>query len=315
MTGPLPPERWSDAPTRYPDIAVKILDPRFGALRLFNAAVERLATGFRWVEGPVWFGDHGCLVFSDIPSDRLLRWDAVTGKVSVFRSPAGFANGNARDAQGRLITCEHLGRRLTRTEYDGSLTVLADGYQGKPLNAPSDVALGPDGSVWFTDPGHGIMNDYEGRRATAELPTAVYRLAPGHALEQAVTSLVHPNGLCFSPDGLRLYVVDSAPESRNIHVFDLDGGRLVGGRTFASLEPGTADGIRCDVHGNVWAATGGGGEDYDGVHVFASDGTRIGQILLPEISSNLCFAGPARNRLIVTASQSLYAIYLNTAGL
>jgi len=310
---PLPPERWADAPARYPDPALRALDPRFERYLQFNAAVERIATGFRWVEGPVWFGDHDCLLFSDIPSNRIHRWDAATGAVSVFRQPSSNANGNTRDRQGRLVTCEHLTRRVTRTEHDGSSTVLADRYDGRPLNAPNDVVVGPDDAVWFTDPGYGILSDYEGARAEAELPTAVYRVDPGGAIERVLDDLDRPNGLCFSPDGTRLYVVDSG-ETRSIHVYDVVDGRPRSRRIFADMKPGTSDGIRCDADGNVWSAAGSGGDGYDGVHAFAPDGALIGQIVLPELCSNLCFGGVARNRLFMTASQSVYAVYLDVRG-
>jgi gluconolactonase len=310
----LPGDRWRDAPGRYPDPSVRVLDPRFEPYVVFNAAVERIATGFRWVEGPVWFGDHGCLLFSDIPSDRILRWDARSGDVSVFTEPSNHANGNTRDAEGRLVTCEHRTRRVTRTEHDGSVTVLADRYDGRRLNAPNDVAVGPDGAVWFTDPGYGIMSDYEGERAEPELPTAVYRVgASADAPEPVLDGLERPNGLCFSPDGSRLYVVDSGP-ARVIMMYDLTSGRPATPRVFAEMAPGSSDGIRCDTDGNVWSAAGGGGDGYDGVHVFAPDGVMIGQIVLPEHCANLCFGGPARNRLFMAASQSVYAVYLNVKG-
>jgi gluconolactonase len=311
---PLPPDRWPDAPGRYPDPAVRALDPRFDRCRLHNAAVERLATGYRWVEGPVWFGDHRCLVWSDIPGNRMLRWDEATGVVTPFRSPADFANGHTRDRQGRLVSCEHLTRRVTRTEHDGSITVLIDRFDGKPLNAPNDVVVASDGSVWFTDPGYGILSDYEGRRAALELPTAVYRLDPeGGRAEPVVQDLERPNGLCFAPGETRLYVVDSG-SPRTIHVYDVAEGRVGEGRRFADMRPGSSDGIRCDSEGNLWAAAGGGGDGYDGVHVFAPDGTLIGQVLLPESCANLCFGGVAGNRLFMAASRSIYALYVNATG-
>jgi gluconolactonase len=312
---PLPPDRWPDAPGRYPDPAVRALDPRFDRCRLHNAAVERLATGYRWVEGPVWFGDHRCLVWSDIPGNRMLRWDEATGVVTPFRSPADFANGHTRDRQGRLVSCEHLTRRVTRTEHDGSITVLIDRFDGKPLNAPNDVVVASDGSVWFTDPGYGILSDYEGRRAALELPTAVYRLDPERGdAEPVVQDLERPNGLCFAPGESRLYVVDSGSTPGSIHVYDVAEGRVGAGRRFADMSPGSSDGIRCDSEGNLWASAGGGGDGYDGVHVFAPDGTLIGQVLLPEACANLCFGGVAGNRLFMAASRSIYALYVNATG-
>lgn len=311
---PLPPDRWAGAPARYPDPAVRVVDARFEALVLPNAAVEAVATGFRWTEGPVWFGDHRCLLFSDIPNNRIMRWDEQSGAVGVFRSPSQNANGNTRDATGRLVTCEHRTRRVTRTEPDGRVTVLADGYAGHPLNAPNDVVVAPDGAVWFTDPGFGSMSDYEGRRGELRLPTAVYRLGAGGALEAVLLDLERPNGLCFSPDETLLYVVDSGSSPLSIRVFDMVDGRPVNGRLFADLSPAYSDGIRCDRDGNLWAAAGGGGDGYDGVHVFAPDGVLIGQILLPEVCANLCFGGPDGNRLFMTASRSVYALYVNAAG-
>jgi len=312
---PLPPDRWPDAPGRYPDPAVRALDPRFDRCRVHNAAVERLATGYRWVEGPVWFGDHRCLVWSDIPGNRMLRWNEATGVVTPFRSPADFANGHTRDRQGRLVSCEHLTRRVTRTEHDGSITVLIDRFDGKPLNAPNDVVVASDGSVWFTDPGYGILSDYEGRRAALELPTAVYRLDPERGdAEPVVQDLERPNGLCFAPGESRLYVVDSGSTPGSIHVYDVAEGRVGAGRRFADMSPGSSDGIRCDSEGNLWASAGGGGDGYDGVHVFAPDGTLIGQVLLPEACANLCFGGAAGNRLFMAASRSIYALYVNATG-
>jgi gluconolactonase len=311
---PLSSDRWHDGPVRYPDTAVRVLDPRFEQYRLGNAGVERIATGYRWAEGPVWFGDHRCLLWSDIPNNRVMRWDESTGAVTTFRSPSNYANGHARDRQGRLITCEHLTRRVTRTEYDGSITVLIDEFDGKPLNAPNDVVVASDDSVWFTDPGYGIMSDYEGRQATLELPTAVYRLDPSDGLaEPVIVDLDRPNGLCFSPDESLLYVVDSGSAPKSIHVYDVDGRAVGAGQLFADMNPGGADGVRCDSDGNLWAAASGG-DGFDGVHVFAPDGALIGQIVLPEICANLCFGGAARNRLFMAASQSVYALYVNATG-
>ena len=312
---PAPGNRWVGAPVRYPDPAVRVLDPRFERYRIDSAAVERLATGFRWAEGPVWFGDHRCLLFSDIPNDRILRWDEQTGGLSTFRAPSSFANGGARDRSGRLVSCEHLGRRVTRTEHDGRLTVLADSADGRPLNAPNDVVVSADGAVWFTDPGYGINSDYEGDRAEPQLPTRVYRIDPGDgAIETVIESMERPNGLCFSPEEALLYVVDSGSRPPTIEVFDLSSGRPTHQRTFADMGPGTSDGIRCDVDGNLWAAAAGGGDGYDGVHVFAPDGTRIGQVVLPEQCANLCFGGRRNNRLFMTAGQSVYSLYVNAAG-
>jgi gluconolactonase len=312
---PLPPDRWPDAPGRYPDPAFGVLYPRFDRCRLHNAAVERIATGYRWVEGPVWFGDHRCLVWSDIPNNRMLRWDEATGAVTLFRSPSNYANGHTRDRQGRLVSCEHLTRRVTRTEHDGSITVLIDRFDGKPLNAPNDVVVASDGSVWFTDPGYGILSNYEGGEAAFELPTAVYRLDPERgSAEPVIQDLERPNGLCFAPDESRLFVVDSGSTPRSIHVYDVAEGQVSAGRRFADMSPGSSDGIRCDAEGHLWAAAGGGGDGYDGVHVFASDGTLIGQIVLPEACANLCFGGAARNRLFMTASRSVYAVYVNATG-
>jgi gluconolactonase len=305
----------------YPDPAVEVIDPRFTKYKVVNAAVERLYTGTRWAEGPVWFADGRYLLFSDIPNNRMLRWLEETGEVSVFRSPSNYSNGNSRDRQGRLITCEHDTRRLTRTEYDGTITVLMDRFQEKKLNAPNDLAVDSDGAIWFSDPGYGIMSNYEGHKAPFELPARVYRLDPktGEATVVA-TDMDKPNGLCFSPDEQRLYIVDTGMPKRTgdprpIRVYDVvDGVRLKNGRLFANMSPGSSDGIRCDVDGNVWSAAGWAGEGYNGVHVFAPDGTLIGKIHLPETCANLCFGGAKKNRLFMAASQSLYSIYVETQG-
>ncbi len=304
---------------RYPDPAVVTLDPRFDKYRQNNAAVERLWTGARWAEGPVFFGDGRYLLFSDIPNNRILRWTEDTGEVSVFRSPSNNTNGNTRDRQGRLISCEHDSRRVTRTEYDGSITVLLDRYQGKRLNAPNDVVVHSNGSIWFTDPGYGILSDYEGHIDKFELPANVYRLDPSSGEVTVVADdFARPNGLCFSPDEKRLYIVDTEEppgKPHPIRVFDVvDEKRLANGRMYCDMGAGGSDGIRCDVQGNLWAAAGWAGDGYDGVHVFAPDGRLIGKICLPEACANLCFGGARRNRLFMTASQSLSALYVNTQG-
>ena len=309
------------SPVAYPDSAVEIVDPRFAKYKVINAAVERLYTGTRWAEGPVWFGDGRYLLFSDIPNNRMLRWLEDTGEVSVFRSPSNYSNGNYRDRQGRLLTCEHDSRRLTRTEHDGTITVLMDHFQGKPLNAPNDLAVHSDGAIWFTDPGYGIMSNYEGHKAQFELPANVYRLDPNTREVTVVASdMDKPNGICFSPDEKKLYIVDTgepkhAGDPRPIRVYDVENGsRLKNGRLFVNMAPGTSDGIRCDVDGNVWSAAGWGGAAFNGVHVFAPDGVLIGKIHLPETCANLCFGGVKKNRLFMAASQSLYAVYVGTEG-
>jgi gluconolactonase len=307
---------WQPSP-RYPDPAVKIVDPSFARYRLNLAKIERLATGFRWCEGPVWFGDGRYLVWSDIPNDRLMKWEEETGAVSVFRKPAHNANGNARDRQGRLLTCEHETRRVTRTEPDGTVTVVAEGFEGKRLNSPNDVVCRSDGSVWFTDPPFGILGYYEGRVATPELPTNVYRVDPqGGRLTVVDGAVNRPNGLCFSPDETRLYVVEAGVTPRVIHAYDvLDGGRRVTNkRKLIDAGPGTPDGLRTDVDGNLWVGWGMGEEGLDGVSVFNPDGKLIGRIDLPERCANLCFGGRHRNRLFMCGSTSLYSLYVNTQG-
>ena len=308
---------------KYPDPAIEVVHPSFAKYRQSNAAIERLYMGARWAEGPVWFGDGRYLVFSDIPNNRMLRWIEDTGEVSVFRSPSNNANGNTRDKQGRLVSCEHNTRRVTRTELDGKVTVLMDHYQGKPFNAPNDVVAHSNGSIWFSDPGYGILSWYEGHQASFELPCNVYRLDPEiGAATVVVGDMRRPNGLCFSPDEKKLYICDTGVTDgpaypHNIRVYDVvDGARLANGRVFAEVGPGLAfaDGIRCDTDGNIWAGTGWGGEDSNGVQVFAPDGTLIGKIHLPEICANICFGGAKRDRLFMAASTSLYSLYVNTQG-
>jgi gluconolactonase len=310
---------WQPAQS-YPDPAIITLDPRFDAIKPpMNAAVERLYTGCRWSEGPVWFGDLRVLLWSDIPNNRILKWDEETGEISVFRKPSNHANGNTRDRQGRLVTCEHGGRRVTRTEHDGTITVLCNRYggvDGKKLNSPNDVVVKSDGSVWFSDPAFGILGNYEGHRAEPELPTNVYRVDPATGRATVAAEGVNfPNGLCFSPDESLMYVVESRGNPRAILVFDVvdDGTALANPRSFADLKGGSPDGFRVDVYGNLWCGWGGG-EDRNGVMVFAPDGTMIGRIALPERCANLCFGGPKRNRLFMAASRSLYAVYVNTEG-
>jgi gluconolactonase len=303
---------------RYPDPAIEILHPSFAKYRLFSAAVERLATGCRWSEGPVWFGDGRYLLWSDIPNNRILKWEEETGAVSVFRKPSGFANGNTRDREGRLVTCEHGGRRVVRTEYDGSLTPLAEAFGGKPLNSPNDVIVKSDGSVWFTDPAFGIAGYYEGDLADPALPQNVYRLDPATGTLEIVAEDVHgPNGLCFSPDESRLYLVESrATPNRLIVGYDVvsNGTRLQNRQVVIDAGAGTPDGMRCDVDGNLWCGWGMGSEELDGVMVFSPEGRPIGRINLPERCANVCFGGRKRNRLFMAASQSLYAVYVNTQG-
>jgi gluconolactonase len=312
---PTPTFAWEPSP-RYPDPLVQVIDPSFAKYKLNLAKVERIATGMRWAEGPVWFGDGRYLLWSDIPNQRMMKWEEETGAVSVFRKPSNFANGNTRDRQGRLISCEHGGRRVTRTEYDGSLTVLADRFDGKQLNAPNDVVVKSDGSIWFSDPPFGLLGYYEGYVAPQELPTNVYRVdGQTGAVTVVAGDIERPNGLCFSPDESKLYVVECSTP-RSIQVYDVvDGGtRLANKRKFIDAGTGTPDGMRCDVDGNLWCGWGMGNAELDGVAIFNPQGTLIGRINLPERCANLCFGGLQRNRLFMCGSTSLYSLYVNTQG-
>jgi gluconolactonase len=302
---------------RYPDPAVRIVDESFAKYRLNLAAVERIAHGFRWAEGPVWFGDGRYLLWSDIPNNRIMKWEEETGAVSVFRKPSNFANGNTRDRQGRLVTCEHGGRRVSRTEYDGTVSVIAERYAGKPLNSPNDVVVKSDGSVWFTDPPFGLLGYYEGYVAKQELPTNVYRVDGATGELTVVADDVNcPNGLAFSPDESILYVIESRSTPRNVLAYDVGGGRrrIENRRTLIAAGPGTPDGMRCDVDGNLWCGWGMGDPALDGVAIFNPDGRLIGRIDLPERCANLCFGGTYRNRLFMASSKSVYALYVNTQG-
>jgi gluconolactonase len=316
-------------PVRYPDPDILVLDKRFAQYKIGNTPIRRLHAGMLWAEGPAWNAVGRYLVWSDIPNNVQHRWLDEDGHVSIFRNPANNSNGNTFDWEGRQVSCEHATRRVVRYERNSAVTVLAEKWQGKPFNAPNDVVVHPDGGIWFTDPGYGTLKGYEGNKGELYLKEAVYRIDPKTAKVVLVTDeIFKPNGLCFSPDYKKVYVVDTGashyPQApRNIKVWDVvDGSRLVKGSEFASMKLktedgeviGGSDGIRADVDGNIWASAGWAGAGYDGVHIFAADGQRIGQILLPETCSNLCFGGSKRNRLFMTASQSLYAVYMETQG-
>lgn len=302
---------------RYPDPCVTALDPRFKKYMVALASVERLYTGTRWGEGPVWFGDGRYLLWSDVPGDCMYRWQEETGTVSAFRTPSNNSNGNTRDRQGRLVTCEHLSRRVTRTEYDGSITVICDRFEGKRLNSPNDVVVKSDGSIWFTDPQFGILSNYEGEIAEPELPMNVYRIdGKTGAVTVVADGIKAPNGLAFSPDEKKLYIVESRAEPRAILVYDVapSGDKISNRKLLIDAGPqGSPDGFRVDIDGNLWCGWGMSPE-LDGVRVFTAQGEPIGHISLPERCANVCFGGKKRNRLFMAAAHSLYSLYVNTQG-
>lgn len=294
---------------------IDIIDPQFNSFVLPNAPLEALGTGFRWLEGPVWFADLDCLLVSDVPNNRILRW-TESGGISVFRQPSDYANGHTRDREGRLISCSHLGRSIQRTELDGRITVLVDRYHGKRLNSPNDVVVKSDGTIWFSDPFSGILTDYEGSKCEAELQPNLYRFDPRDGtLSVVADDFQSPNGVCFSPDERRLYVSESGipfatDPVQNLRVFDVsaDGAHLSNARVFYKVEPGFTDGLRCDEDGNIWSSAG------DGVQCIAPNGALLGKIRVPFPVSNLTFGGRHRSRLFICGSHTLYAIYVNRRG-
>jgi gluconolactonase len=316
---------WTGAePVYLPEPAWEIKDKRFGA-RQANAPLMRIWHGVGpntagWCEGPVYMTDWGCLLWSDIPNHRVLRWSEDDGHVSVYQAESGYSNGHARDLQGRLLAVEHDTRRVRRREYDGSWTILCDNFKGKKLNAPNDLAVFHDGSIFFTDPGYGIMSPYEGHKAEFELPTRVYRIDPAGAVTIAAEGpMARPNGVCFSPDYKKIYIVDSAgtegpDKAANIIVFDVKGTTLSNPRVFADFAPGSTDGIRCDTDGNLWCAWGWGGADTNGVRVHHPDGAVLAILHTPELVANLCFGGPKGDRLFMCGTSSVYAVYVNAIG-
>jgi gluconolactonase len=312
-----PRQRDYSAVIQYPDADIVALDRRFQRYIIGNTPVQRLFTGTLWAEGPAWNGQGRFLVWSDIPNNFQRRWLEEDGHVSVYRSPSGYSNGNTFDYEGRQLSCEHGGRRVVRYEPNGTVTVIADKYQGKRLNSPNDIVVHPDGGIWFTDPTYGIRGNYEGFKAESELKPAVYRADPQTGQVAKVTDEPDgPNGICFSPDYKKLYVADTG--ARDTKVFDIDGKSLRNGKRLFVLDipkgeagggsPSAADGIRCDVDGNLWCGA------RPGVQIVAPNGERIGFIRLPETCANVCFGGTKRNRLFMAASQSLYSVYVDTMG-
>ncbi len=309
-------------PQRYPDQAWKVLDKRFNKYMIGNTPLQRQWTGALWAEGSAWNGVGRYVVFSDIPNNRQMRWDEVTGRVTELRVPSNFSNGNTFDFEGRQISCEHSPARVVRYNWQGEPEVLAEAFEGKRLNAPNDAVVHPEGGgIVFTDPGYGSLGYYEGSLRDLQLPASVYHLDPGsRTLTKLTDEILKPNGLCFSSDYRRLFVADSAPthhsEPSRIIAWDVgeNGRRLTNRQVFTTLEKGFHDGMRADVDGNIWAATAFGGEGIDGIHVYAPDGTKIGQLLMPEACANLTFAGRQRNRLFICGSQSVYTIYTGAQG-
>jgi len=318
--------RWSaNNPVRYPDPDVIALDNQFSKYRLNSAVIQRVCTGFRWAEGPAWNGAGNYLVWSDIPNNRQMRWLEEDGHVDEFRKPSNYSNGNTFDWQGRQLSCEHQTRRVVRYEQTGTVTVLAERFNEKRFNAPNDIVVHPDGGIWFTDPGYGGLTTYEGGTFPLELKEAVYRIdAKSGRIEKVTDDLAKPNGLCFSPDFKKLYICDTGvthyPNARReIRVYDVvDGVRLSNSKQFVSTAwegyAGIADGIRADKAGNIWAGVGWGGEQGDGVYCFSAEGQRVGRIVLPEVCANVCFGGTRRTRLFMTASQSLYSLFVEVPG-
>jgi gluconolactonase len=309
------PRDWSgQTPIDYPDPDIVALDNRFRRYMIGNTSIKRLYTGAYWSEGPAWNGVGRYLVWSDVAGNVQRRWLEEDGHVSEFRNPSNYSNGNTFDFEGRQLSCEHAGRRVVRYEFNGTVTVIADKFQGKRLNSPNDIVVHPDGSIWFSDPLYGIIGNYEGFKADSELKPAFYRVDPKTAQMDKITDeLDQPNGVCFSPDYKRIYICDTGT-GREIRVWDVDGKTVRNGKRYVQLDvpgsgaPTAADGIRCDVDGNVWAGA------RPGVQVIAPSGERIGMIRLPENCANVCFGGTKRNRLFMAASQSLYAVYVLTTG-
>ena len=308
------PRDWSgQQPIQYPDPDIIAIDNRFRKYMIGNTVIKRLYTGTLWAEGPAWNGVGRYLVWSDIPNNVQLRWLEEDGRVTVFRNPSGYSNGNTFDFEGRELSCEHGGRRVVRYEPDGTVTVIADRFQNKRLNSPNDIAVHPDGGIWFTDPTYGILGNYEGFPAQSELKQAVYRVDPKtRQIDKVTDDADQPNGICFSPDYKKVYVADTGMPG-DTRVYDIDGKTLRNGKQFVKLEapggkPSAADGIRCDADGNLWCGAA------PGVQVVAPDGAPIGMIRLPENCANISFGGTKRNRLFMAASQSLYSVYVLTTG-